>query len=162
MKKLAFVEAFTLNPDVAAKMRRDDAKATIASIDKQIVALLEKARAINEEVATLEHQRRIAEQVLAKDMEAGSDRQEKTPSGAREMICLRADGTEIERRPVSAYKRFSMQAAGDHREANKAKRELGDQLDRVTFVWTNGHASTVTLAFDVAGNSLLAGREFGL
>lgn len=82
--------------------------------------------------------------------------------GAREMICVRADGTEIERRPVTTYARFSMQAAGDHREADKAKRELGDDLDHVTFVWTNGHTSTVTLTFDVAGNSLMARREIGL
>lgn len=73
----------------------------------------------------------------------------KAANAPREMICLKADGTEIERRKVSAYARMSMQATSDHKAADKAKAELGEQLDRVTFTGR----MAVTLSFDTKGRS---------
>lgn len=68
-------------------------------------------------------------------------------TNARDMNCYRADGSLIEVRKVSSMARFSMQAASDHRAADKAKRELSE-LDHVTL--NGGHT---VLHFNAAGQS---------
>lgn len=62
------------------------------------------------------------------------------------MFCLDRDGKTIEVRKVPRCTRFTMQAASDHRSAEKARQELGDKLHCCDFHY-------VKLFFDARGRS---------
>jgi hypothetical protein len=84
---------------------------------------------------------------------------ERSPEMKNAMHLHRHDGTTIETVPVTRCKRFSMQAASDHKAADNARAKHGAELHHAAFHAPGSEKPYVVLHFDGNGRSFHKGVQ---